>query len=140
MKSAASVPSVRAAEEQPAGAVRRAPQMMRWSYGLLQLAASLTLIGSGIAFIMNRKLLQERTGSYGGLVLVLLGLLLLTPLLVEIAARVLQPLARTFLGLEARLAADNLIRSRGRTGLVITAVALGVAIVLQTAGVIRSNH
>jgi putative ABC transport system permease protein len=137
---AALVPAVRAAEEQPADAVRRNPQMTRWSYRLLQLAASLTLIASGIAVIMIRKWLHERTGSFGGLVLVLLGLLLLTPLLVAVIARVLQPLARGFLGLEARLAADNLIRSPGRTGLVITALAAGVAMVLQTAGVIRSNE
>jgi putative ABC transport system permease protein len=137
---AALVPAVRAAEEQPADAVRRNPPMASWTYQVLQLAASLALVGSGIALIMIRKSLQERTGSFGGLVLVLLGLLLLTPLLVGVVARVLQPLARLFLGLEARLAADNLIRSPGRTGLVITALAAGVAMVLQTAGVIRSNE
>jgi putative ABC transport system permease protein len=42
-------------------------------------------------------------------------------------------------GLEGRLASDNLVRSPGRTGLVITVLAAGVMIFLQTAGVIRSN-
>src|SRR5262249_30683324 len=51
-----------------------------------------------------------------------------------------QPLARRYLGLEARLAADNLVRAPGRTGLVIAALAAGVALVVQTAGVIRSNR
>jgi putative ABC transport system permease protein len=39
-----------------------------------------------------------------------------------------------------RLAADNLVRSPGRTGLVITALAAGVALLLQTGGVVRSNE
>ncbi len=137
---AALVPAVRAGEEQPADAVRRNPQLARWSYRILQLSASLMLTGAGAAFILLRSSFHERTGSYGGLVLVLLGLLLLTPLLADAIARLLQPLARLFLGLEARLAADNLVRSPGRTGLVITALAAGVAMVLQTAGVIRSNE
>jgi putative ABC transport system permease protein len=81
-----------------------------------------------------------RAGSDGGLVLVLVGLLFLAPLLAAAIARVLQPMVRIAFGLEARLAADNLVRAPGRTGLVITALAAGIAMVLQTAGVIRSNE
>ena len=80
-----------------------------------------------------------RAGSYGGLVLVLLGLLFLAPLLAAGIARLLQPIVRIAFGLEARLAADNLVRAPGRTGLVITALAAGVAMVLQTAGVIGTR-
>jgi putative ABC transport system permease protein len=57
-----------------------------------------------------------------------------------IGSRLLQPAARLVLGIEGRLAADNLVRAPGRTGLVITVLAAGVALFLQTAGVIRSNR
>jgi putative ABC transport system permease protein len=137
---AALVPAVRSAEEQPADAVRRNPQTVRWGYRLAQLAISLALVAIGATLILLRGRFYLRTGSYGGLVLVLVGLLFLSPLLASMIARLLQPVVRITLGLEARLAADNLVRAPGRTGLVITALAAGVAMVLQTAGVIRSNE
>jgi putative ABC transport system permease protein len=137
---AALKPAVRAALDQPADAVRRNPQPVSWEFRLAQLSLSLGLMAFGLILIFVRARLQVRTGSYGGLVLVLLGLLLLTPLMAAGMARLLQPVIRIMLGLEARLAADNLVRSPGRTGLVITALAAGVAMVLQTAGVIRSNE
>jgi putative ABC transport system permease protein len=134
------VPAIRAAEEQPADAVRRNPQRIPWTYRILQFATSLGLIMAGVALVLSRASLRERAGSHGGLVLVLVGLLLLMPLLTAAIARLLQPLVRVTLGLETRLAADNLVRAPGRTGLVITALAAGVAMVLQTAGVIRSSE
>ena len=137
---AALVPAVRSAEEQPADAVRRNPQAPSWGYRLAQFAASLSLVTAGILVILLRGRFHLRAGSYGGLVLVLLGLLFLAPLLAAGIARLLQPIVRIAFGLEARLAADNLVRAPGRTGLVITALAAGVAMVLQTAGVIRSNE
>jgi putative ABC transport system permease protein len=137
---AALIPAVRSAQEQPADAVRRNPQAVRWGYQLAQLAISLALVTTGTALILLRGRFYLRTGSYGGLVLVLLGLLFLSPLLASMIARLLQPIVRITLGLEARLAADNLVRAPGRTGLVITALAAGVAMVLWTAGLIRSNE
>src|SRR5205807_8225473 len=94
----------------------------------------------GAACILARGVLPPRWGMYGGLGLVVVSTLLATPLLTALFARLLQPLARRFLGIEARLAADNLVRAPGRTGLVIAALAAGVALVLQTAGTIRSNR
>ena len=55
--------------------------------------------------------------------MVLVGALLASPFFAALAARLFQPLARNFLGIEWRLAADNLVRSPGRTGLVIGALA-----------------
>lgn len=137
---AALVPAVHAAREEPAAAVRRAPPTVgvgRWVY---------LAMGSGILFLVGtvcmllRGQLPERWGTYGGFVLVLIGTLLTTPILAAFAARLLQPLARLALGVEGRLAADNLVRSPARTGLVITVLAAGVALFMQTAGVIRSNR
>ncbi len=143
---AALVPAVRAAQEQPASAVKRVPQIPGFSHQVLQLAVSAALLtlGATLMLLRNHPLLQQylppRSGTYGGFVLVLLGLLLTTPPLAAWAARTLQPVARWLMGLEGRLAADNLIRVPGRTGLVITVLTAGVAIFLQTAGVIRSNQ
>jgi putative ABC transport system permease protein len=137
---AALVPAARAAEESPADTIRHLPPIPRLGHRLIHLAACLALLGVGGASIAFRDRLPERTGTYGGLMLVLVGLLLTTPLLADALARVFRPAVQFLFGVEERLAADNLVRSRSRTGLVITALAAGVALVLQTAGMIRSNQ
>jgi putative ABC transport system permease protein len=134
------VPAVSAAREKPAEAVRRVPQQHGWRYRLVQLAASALMVLLGTVLILLRGELPARVGIYGGLMLVLLGALLATPLLAAVAARLLQPGVRLLFGIETRLAADNLVRSPQRTGLVIAALAAGVALVMQTAGTIRSNR
>src|SRR5205807_7411685 len=50
------------------------------------------------------------------------------------------PFFRRVFGLEGRLAADNLSRSPGRTGIVIAALAATGALMVQTAGFIRSTE
>jgi putative ABC transport system permease protein len=137
---AALVPAVQAAHEEPASAVRRIPPVQGWGHRAVQVAASAALLAAGMVVMLLRDELPPRWGTYGGFVLVLLGMLLTTPLLAAAAARLVQPLARALLPLEGWLAADNLVRSPGRTGLVITVLAAGVAIFIQTAGVIRSNE
>jgi putative ABC transport system permease protein len=134
------VPAYAASREKPAEAVRRVPQVPTWRFRIVQVATSLLLVLLGMLLIVLRGQLPHRVGMYGGLVLVLLGALLATPLLAAVAARLVQPLVRRLLGIEARLAADNLVRSPQRTGLVIAALAAGVALVMQTAGTIRSNR
>jgi len=98
------------------------------------------LVAGGVALILLRAAMPARVGSFGGMVLVLVGLLLSAPILVGVIVRLLQPLLRAVLPIEARLAADNLIRSPGRTGLVIGALGAGVAVMIQTAGVGKSNE
>jgi putative ABC transport system permease protein len=137
---AALVPSLRAAAEAPADAVRRVPLAPGNVYRVLQVGGSLLLLAAGVSCMAFRLHLPLRMGTYLGLVLVLLATLVATPFLSAVAARLLRPAARHFLGIEGRLAADNLIRAPGRTGLVIAALAAGVALVLQTAGTIRSNE
>ncbi|HZU38254.1 MAG TPA: ABC transporter permease, partial [Gemmataceae bacterium] len=137
---AALLPAVHAGREEPASAVRRIPPRETWGHRLLQLAASILLLAGGVVAVLFRQQLADpRWGTYGGFVSAFLGALLATPLLAAVVARVLQPLARVCLGMQGRLAADNLVRAPGRTGLVITVLAAGVAIFIQTAGVIRSN-
>jgi putative ABC transport system permease protein len=137
---AALVPAFLAARERPADTVRRIPFQPSWRYRFVQVAVSGLLLVGGTACIAARDALPPRFGMYGGLGMVVISTLLATPLLTALFARLLQPLARRFLGIEGRLAADNLVRAPGRTGLVIAALAAGVALVMQTAGTIRSNR
>ena len=134
------MPAMSAAAENPAEAVRRIPQQRTWKYRIALVTASALFIVGGVVLILVRGWLIHRLGLYGGLVLVLLGALLAMPLLADVAARLLQPLVRQLFGIEARLAADNLVRAPQRTGLVIAALASGVALFMQTAGIIRSNR
>jgi putative ABC transport system permease protein len=133
-------PIRKALAEDPASAVRRSPQLPTWEYRFLQIVVSGSMIVGGTVVSMARGHLPARVGMYGGMMAVLLGALLATPLLTAALAQLVQPLARRFLGIEGRLAADNLVRSPGRTGLVIGALAAGVALIVQTAGSIRSNR
>jgi ABC-type lipoprotein release transport system permease subunit len=230
---AALVPASRAAAEEPAEAVRRAPPAVSVAYRLLQVASSLALIGvglflsffrgsltpdmvfrvclgllaTGVAVLVTLGLSGQGSGTRGqpeedpslsldtlsdaryrigsdaasfslhptlipvavviGLVLttggglglllrdtltsagvlylapglLFLGALLAVPLLAAVVNRgLVQPLARVLLPLPSRLAADNLVRSPGRTGLVVAALTAVVALTVHTAGVIRSNE
>jgi putative ABC transport system permease protein len=137
---AALVPAIQAASDQPADAVRRAPSASAGFFRFLHRAACALLVFGGVAMVMARDSLPPRIGSYIGLVLTLIGLFLAMPLFVSWMARLLQPLFRWLLGVEARLAADNLLRAPARTGVVIGALAGGVALIFQTSGVGRSNE
>jgi putative ABC transport system permease protein len=137
---AALLPALRAAADEPADAVRRVPPRGELASRLVHLATCFLLLSIGLTAIVLRQHLPHRMGTYGGLVLVLLGLLLTSPLLAALLTKLLQPLARRLLSIEFRLAADNLARAPGRTGLVIAALAAGVALMIQTAGVTRSNE
>jgi putative ABC transport system permease protein len=137
---AALIPALKASHEEPASAVRRRPPVSGFSHVLVQVGTSGLLIVVGLLCLTFQAQLPARFGTHGCLILVILGLLLLTPLLSAVLALGVRPVVRRCLGIESRLAADNLVRSPGRTGLVITALAAGVGMVLQTAGFIRSNE
>lgn len=134
------IPAIQAAREEPADTVRRVPFRASWVYRAMQAGASVLTILAGLLCIAIRGQLESpRIGTFGGLILVLTGTLLATPFLAAVAARLLGPICRQLLGIEGRLAADNLARSPGRTGLVIAALAAGVALLIQTAGLTVSS-
>lgn len=134
------VPALQAAREEPADAVRRAPRSASWRWRLLHVACCLAILGTGLGCVLLRDLLPLRYGTFGGVVLLLVSGLAASPLLAAAAAGLLRLAARQLLGVEGRLAADNLTRSPGRTGLVVAALGAGVALVLQTAGVVQSSE
>jgi putative ABC transport system permease protein len=136
---AALVPATQAASEEPADAVRRVPPSSGLVYRILQVGGAGAFFVAGSLLMAFKAYLPARTGTYAGFVLTGLGALLVTPILAAMIARVLQPLARRFLPLPARLAADNLVREPGRTGVVVAALASGVALMVETAGVFLSN-
>jgi putative ABC transport system permease protein len=70
----------------------------------------------------------------------MLGGMVASPFITALIARTIQPAIRRFGSIAWRLGIDDIVRAPGRTGLVIGAVAAGVALVVQTAGVIRSNR
>jgi putative ABC transport system permease protein len=74
------------------------------------------------------------------MVLFLVGLLLAVPILVSLVSHSVRPVLRRVFGIETRLAADNLLRAPGRTGVVVGALAAGVALMFQTASIGRSNE
>jgi putative ABC transport system permease protein len=137
---AALVPAWQAASEEPADAVRRVPRSNPVLFAVLQVGGAGLLVFGGFASAQLRHLLPPRMGMFAGIVLLLLGGLIATPLLASLVGRFVQPLFRYFLGLEGRLAADNLVRSPGRTGLVIAALAATGGLMVQTAGFLKSSR
>jgi putative ABC transport system permease protein len=137
---AALVPTAQAVWDCPVGALRRVPAVGRRLTLSLPLAGSAGLTALAGLCQVGKSHLPARLGSYGSLALLVLALLLATPLLAATVARLLQPAGRRVLGLPERLALDNLVRHPGRTGTVVTALAAGVALLLQTSGLIHSNE
>ncbi len=136
---AALVPALQAAAEEPADAVRRVPPRGRLRHRIGHILAILTLIGLGIASVACRAYLTRRIGVFAGAILLFVAALALIPLVTEGIGRLLRPLVRSILGMEARLAADNLVRSPGRTGIVIAALAATAGLVLGLSGFIHST-
>jgi putative ABC transport system permease protein len=137
---AALIPALQAATDEPADAVRRAPTGARRGLRLLHRAVCIGLVVAGIGTFLVRRELPSRAGAMGAASLVVVGLLLAMPIFAAGLARLLAGPCRRLFGVEVRLAADNLIRSPARTGVVIGALAAGVSLLFQTAGVETSNE
>jgi putative ABC transport system permease protein len=136
---AALIPALQAASEEPAAAVRRVPHAGQFRYRVLHLSAVLALLAAGAACVIGREHLPRRVGVFAGAVLLFVSGLVLIPLATELLGRLLRPVVRSLLGLESRLAADNLVRSPGRTGIVIAALAATAGLVFGLAGFIHST-
>jgi putative ABC transport system permease protein len=133
-------PALAAASEEPADAVRRAPRSAGLLGRTLHLAAVALLLGAGVAAIAGRERLPLRAGVFAGLALLMVAALAAMPLIAGVLGRFVQPVFRVLFGLEGRLAADNLVRTPGRTGLVIAALAATGTLMVGVAGYIRSTE
>ena len=134
------MPALQAADEQPADAVRRAPQTIRRSTPSCKTAAVLALVAAAVGVILIRPYVRSFALSIVFPVCLMGAALLGMRRLSGFIGWGLLPLLRPLFGLPGRLAADNLIRSPGRTGLVIGALAATGALVLQTAGFTQSTE
>jgi putative ABC transport system permease protein len=138
---AAVVPALQAAREDPAQAVRRVPRGSGVGSLLLQGGVAAGLVAAGVVAVVWRERLSLGTGgAFAGVVCWLLATLVATPMLASLLGRLGQPLFRRVFTVEGRLAADNLVRSPGRTGLVIAALAATGSLLLMTAGFIHSTE
>ncbi len=137
-------PAVAAAAEPPSDALRRVPVQFHPLRSWWPLLAGLLLAGIGVLFFYQRDLvgdlLGRRVGTYGSAYLIGLAFMLMTPFLARLGVKLLYPLAQRFLGIGGRLAADDLARSPSRTGLTVGALALGLAMTIETAGVSMSTE
>jgi putative ABC transport system permease protein len=133
-------PACTAAGEAPVEALRRAPRLSVAGCRWLSLGGSLALALLGVGWIALGRLFPAHVGTYGGMGLLGLAALVLVPQLAALGVWLLRPLAWLCLGVEGCLAASSLLRCPGRTGLVIAALAIGVALQVQTGGLIRSNE
>lgn len=107
---------------------------------LIAIVYGLVFLVIGCAGLIVRNTLTAETGAFAAYVLMTGGALLLSPVLAAALTRVLQRLLRNWLPIESRLALDNLKRSPERTGLVVAALTAGVALMVQTAGMIESSE
>ncbi|QDU18604.1 FtsX-like permease family protein [Urbifossiella limnaea] len=137
---AALVPAVQAAADDPADAARRTVSGAKGGWRVLHRATCAALVGGGLTAVVFRHELPARVGSVGGMLVALVGLLLAAPIVVGILAALVRPIVRATCGVSVRLAFDNLTRAPGRTGVVVGALGAGVALMVQTAGVGRSNE
>ncbi|MHB1424484.1 MAG: FtsX-like permease family protein [Gemmataceae bacterium] len=136
---AALIPALQAAAEEPAAAVRRTPPGGKLRHRILHIASILILFLAGAACVVWREQLPRRGGVFAGAVLLFVAALTLIPLATEILGRLLRPAVRSFVRVEGRLAADNLVRSPGRTGIVIAALAATAALVFGLSSFIHST-
>ena len=98
-----------------------------------------TLIGAGlVALGVVGLFLGNSTLVMVGSVLILTGLVLLAPLLLNPIARMLDPLVRWLFAREGLLAQGNLKRNPGRASVTMSALLIGLAIVVGLASLFTS--
>lgn len=137
---AALLPALQAAAEQTIDAMRCGPPGAGRPRRKLQAMGSLALTALGAGCLVVSDRLPPRVGTLGSLVLMLLAVLIAMPLLTTCLAHLVQQVIRWLPGITSQLAVGNLIRAPGRTGVVIAALAAGVALLVQTGGMILSNE
>ncbi|MDR3635286.1 MAG: FtsX-like permease family protein [Isosphaeraceae bacterium] len=136
---AALLPAARAAAVEPIEALSSAPATTRWSRRSSWGAALAAWGLAGLWFHWGDRL-APLTGILGALVLLAIGTIVALPVAVSLAAWLLRPLAERAFGLPGRLAADHVVRTPGTAGLAVASLAAGVALILQTGGVIHGNQ
>ncbi|HLW64479.1 MAG TPA: FtsX-like permease family protein, partial [Gemmataceae bacterium] len=135
---AAALPAARAAGVSPKEAFRRlGPTASALGLRKSLLPAALFAL-SGIAIFFGLPRWHGR--NWTSVLMILLSALCFAPWLSIVLARALKVAFRPFLGLTGRLALDGLIRRPKRHSLAVVTLAGGLALLLQTSALIRSNE
>jgi len=109
-------------------------QSSRWR----RIAPALLAAGAVACFVAG-NVPPVHPRRYLALMLGLVAVVLVIPDAAVVVAFALRPVAQGLLGPAGRLAAESLIRVPARGGVAIAAVATGVALIVQTGGVIQGN-
>lgn len=137
---AAVVPIARVSLRAPLAALAKVPGQERgWGSPLCVAGAVVTLAVAGLCFAEGDRV-GSRFRAYATLVALLTSAALVIPAVTSLIGRVLRPLAETSLGPPGRLAADRLVRHPAGSGVAVASLAGGVALILQTGGVIHGNE
>jgi putative ABC transport system permease protein len=132
---AAWIPASRAARQAPSDAIRRGSEDSAGVriFSPVRVAATSALAAGAAVFVALPDLAGRWTG-YIAAALALLAYLTAAPAVLALGAKAIAPvLARRF-GVPGRLAADQLARHPTRAALPSAALALGLALVIETAG------
>ncbi len=135
---AALASALRAAAQPPVVSLAIGPDAGRNSGRWRKFAPAL-LATAAVACFASGDVLPMHLRQYLALVLGLLAAVLIIPDAAVVVAFALRPVAQGLLGPAGRLAAESLIRAPTRGGVAIAAVATGVALMVQTGGVIQGN-
>lgn len=134
---AALIPALNATRITPAGALRSvdAEQASR-SRADVTAVAGIMLLATGLALTQFQA--QSLLLGFGALFLVLMGSVLITPLALACAMRVIQPILGRVVGTLGRIAPRSIARSLGRTGVAVAALALSVSVIVGVSVMIVS--
>lgn len=135
---AALVPATRAAREAPSDAIRRGPEESTGrSPGLRAWLAptALVVVAAGVTHVPG---LRGDLAAYAAALLLIVAFLLVVTPLVTVCGRLAAPLLARLGGIPGRLAADDLARHPRRAALPAAALAFGLALVVETGGVVHS--
>lgn len=136
---AAWLPASRASAMTPTQAMRRSGTDPTFSSRRRAIGAA-CLVVMAIATFWTRGILEDSTRIYLALALGLVSAIVAIPLATGALARLLRPIVERLAGIPGRLAIESMIRSPSRTGSAIAGLAGGVALMLQTGGVIQGNE
>lgn len=134
-------PASQGASVQPVEALRRdvaAGAGLAKVRSLPTAAGILALLAIWPASHLPNELENFSTGGFIGMLCVLLGATLLSPLLLKWSRRIFVAPASSAGGIAGRLAADNFARAPGRTAVPVSALAIGVAMTVCIGGFVGS--
>ena len=136
---AALVPTVRAARREPLASLDAATASVRRTSRVFTLGLPVcTLAASVLVFTFGAR--DSGVRAYGSLALGVVAVILAIPLLTSAVSRILRPVAGKCLGPAGLLAADRLIQHPSGGGYAIASLVGGIALILQTGGVIHGNE